>query len=135
MVKLKTSESVELDFRPIEPILEQIKADDFGGRVTAGVDKEELKQIKAAATKIQKESDYLVCIGIGGSYLGHRAVIEALECQTSDAGVEVLYSGNSLSEFELNRILDIIDGHDFSVNVISKSGTTTEPAVAFRIFK
>ncbi|MBR1795806.1 glucose-6-phosphate isomerase [Candidatus Saccharibacteria bacterium] len=135
MVKLKTSESVELDFRPIEPILEQIKADDFGGWVTAGVDKEELKQIKAAAAKIQKESDYLVCIGIGGSYLGHRAVIEALECQTSDAGVEVLYSGNSLSEFELNRILDIIDGHDFSVNVISKSGTTTEPAVAFRIFK
>ncbi len=135
MVKLKTSEPVELDYSTIEPLLEQIKADDFGGWVTAGVGKDELKQIKTAALKIQKESEYLVCIGIGGSYLGHRAVIEALEGQTSADGAKVLYSGNSLSEFELNKILKTIDGHDFSVNVISKSGTTTEPAVAFRIFK
>ena len=135
MVKLHTSEPIELDYRPIEPILEQIKTDDFGGWITAGVDDAELKQIKTAAEKIQKESEYLVCIGIGGSYLGHRAVIEALEGQTAKNGVKVLYTGNSLSQFELHKILDTVDGHDFSVNVISKSGTTTEPAVAFRIFK
>lgn len=150
MVKLLTSEAVEFDFRPIEPILEQIKTDDFGGWITAGVNDEELKQIKAAAARIQATSEYLVCIGIGGSYLGHRAVVEALEGQTETVyqldpaeetssreskPVKLLYTGNSLSEFELQKVLQTLDGHDFSVNVISKSGTTTEPAVAFRVLK
>ena len=139
MVKLLTEEQIELDFRPVEPILEQIKADDFGGWITAGVADDELARIKAAARRIQGQADYLVCIGIGGSYLGHRAVIEALEGQTLEDAevepVEVLYAGNSLSEFELQKVLDIIEDGDFAINVISKSGTTTEPAVAFRILK
>ena len=94
--------------------------------------REELAAIKQAAQKIQGDSKFLVCIGIGGSYLGHRAVIEALGKKSR---VEVLYAGNSLSPRALNKIFERIGEADFSVNVISKSGTTTEPAVAFRFFK
>ncbi len=134
MLTLKTEKKFAVDAAQVMGLREKIQKDNFGGWTRAGVGPEELAKIKKAAKKIQKESDYLVCIGIGGSYLGHRAVIEALGGPTDD-GVEVLYAGNSLSEFELKRILDTIEGYDFSVNVISKSGTTTEPAVAFRIFK
>lgn len=109
--------------------------DAFGGWVNLPInyDKVEFEHIKKAAKKINDDSDYLVCIGIGGSYLGHRAVIEALGGEKGRT--KILYAGNSLSVRSIRRIVDQIGDADFSVNVISKSGTTTEPAVAFRIFK
>ncbi len=109
--------------------------DDFGGWVDLPVkyDKDEFARIEKAAEKINGDSDVLVCIGIGGSYLGHRAVIEALGGERGRT--KIVYAGNSLSSLALNRALKEIEGKDFSINVISKSGTTTEPAVAFRIFK
>ena len=109
--------------------------DAFGGWVNLPInyDKVEFERIKKAAKKINDDSDYLVCIGIGGSYLGHRAVIEALGGEKGRT--KILYAGNSLSVRSIRRIIDQIGDADFSVNVISKSGTTTEPAVAFRIFK
>ena len=105
-------------------------------------DKEEFKRIKKAAKKIKKESDILVVIGIGGSYLGARAVIEALTSSFDNylpskkrKNPQVLYVGNNLSSNYINELIDYIGDKDFSVNVISKSGTTTEPAIAFRIFR
>ena len=92
----------------------------------------ESDKIQSYAKSIQENSDFLVCIGIGGSYLGHRAIIEALGNKSK---TKVLYAGNSLSDFELNNIISTIKNHDFSLNVISKSGTTFEPAIAFRILK
>ncbi len=109
--------------------------DAFGGWVNLPInyDKAEFERIKKSAKKINGDSDYLVCIGIGGSYLGHRAVIEALGGEKGRT--KILYAGNSLSVRSIRRIVNQIGDADFSVNVISKSGTTTEPAVAFRIFK
>lgn len=109
--------------------------DDFGGWVDLPVnyDKEEFARIKAAAKKINEDSDYLVCIGIGGSYLGHRAVIETLGGQRGRT--KIVYAGNSLSPRMLEKAIAEVGNKDFSINVISKSGTTTEPAVAFRVFK
>ena len=109
--------------------------DEFGGWVDLPInaDKEEFSRIKQAAAKINLDSDYLVCIGIGGSYLGHRAVIEALGGERGHT--KILYAGNSLSPRVIEKVLKEIEGKDFSINVISKSGTTTEPAVAFRILK
>lgn len=109
--------------------------DDFGGWVDLPVDydKDEFARIKTAAKKINADSEVLVCIGIGGSYLGHRAVIEALGGERGRT--KIVYTGNSLSSRMLKRALMEVEGKDFSINVISKSGTTTEPAVAFRIFK
>ena len=109
--------------------------DDFGGWVDLPVkyDKEEFARIEKAAEKINGDSDYLVCIGIGGSYLGHRAVIEALGGERKRT--KIIYAGNSLSSLQLNNALRELGDADFSINVISKSGTTTEPAVAFRVFK
>ena len=105
-------------------------------------DKEEFKRIKKTAKKIKKESDILVVIGIGGSYLGARAVIEALTGSFDNylptkkrKNPQVLYVGNNLSSNYINELIDYIGDKDFSVNVISKSGTTTEPAIAFRIFR
>ena len=105
-------------------------------------DKDEFKRIKKAAKKIKKESDILVVIGIGGSYLGARAVIEALTGSFDNylptkkrKNPQVLYVGNNLSSNYINELIDYIGDKDFSVNVISKSGTTTEPAIAFRIFR
>lgn len=92
----------------------------------------ELQQIKSLAAQIRENSDYLIVIGIGGSYLGARAVIEALS--TGD-GPEVLYAGNSLSAHYHADILRKVQGKRFSINVVSKSGTTTEPAVSFRIYR
>ena len=102
-------------------------------------DKEEFARIKAAAKKIQEQSQVLVVIGIGGSYLGARAVIELLgspnyNLKKKDT-VDILFAGNGLSTDALLETISLIGDRDFSVNVISKSGTTTEPAVAFRIFK
>ena len=109
--------------------------DDFGGWVDLPVnyDKEEFARIKAAAKKINEDSDYLVCIGIGGSYLGHRAVIETLGGERGRT--KIVYAGNSLSPRMLEKAIAEVGNKDFSINVISKSGTTTEPAVAFRVFK
>ena len=109
--------------------------DDFGGWVNLPIDydKEEFARIKKAAEKINQDSDYLVCIGIGGSYLGHRAVIDALGGEKGRT--KILYAGNCLSTRALERVVNELGDADFSVNVISKSGTTTEPAVAFRTFK
>jgi len=102
-------------------------------------DKEEFTRIKAAAEKIKKDSEVLVVIGIGGSYLGARAVIEFLKSPNYNLlkkdTPDIFFVGNNLSADHLNEIISIIGDRDFSVNVISKSGTTTEPAIAFRIFK
>ena len=105
-------------------------------------DKEEFARILAAAEKIRSDSEVLVVIGIGGSYLGARAAIEFLNNSFYNNlpaekrnGPEIYYAGNSLSPTYLNDLIELIGDRDFSINVISKSGTTTEPAVSFRIFK
>ena len=117
---------------------------DFVGwlELPSNYDKKEFSRIKKAAKKIKKESDILVVIGIGGSYLGARAVIEALTSTFNNMLTEkqrkypqILYVGNNLSPNYINELIEYIGDKDFSVNVISKSGTTTEPAIAFRIFR
>ena len=114
---------------------------DFTGWVTLprDYDKEEFARIKAAAKKIQQQSQVLVVIGIGGSYLGARAVIELLASPNYNLKKkdtpDIYFAGNGLSTDALLELIALIGDRDFSVNVISKSGTTTEPAVAFRIFK
>ena len=114
---------------------------DFLGWVDLPVDydKEEFARIKAAAEKIRKNSDVLVVIGIGGSYLGARAAIEFLKSplynNLKKDTPEIYYAGNNISPTYLNEIISLCEGRDFSVNVISKSGTTTEPALAFRVFR
>ncbi|MCL2445040.1 glucose-6-phosphate isomerase [Candidatus Saccharibacteria bacterium] len=132
-------------------------------RLPESYDREEFERIKAAAEKIRGDSDVLVVIGIGGSYLGARAVIEALQGQNrntkvasaddtsgrvlqgaspsltrskaSSAPLEIYFAGKDISSLELNSLLEICGGKDVSVNVVSKSGTTTEPAIAFRVFR
>ena len=114
---------------------------DFTGWVTLprDYDKEEFARIKAAAEKIRRQSQVLVVIGIGGSYLGVRAVIELLASPNYNLKQkdtpDIYFAGNGLSTDALLELIALIGERDFSVNVISKSGTTTEPAVAFRIFR
>ena len=117
---------------------------DFVGwlELPTNYDKKEFSRIKKAAKKIKKESDILVVIGIGGSYLGARAVIESLTSTFNNMLTDkqrkypqILYVGNNLSPNYINELIEYIGDKDFSVNVISKSGTTTEPAIAFRIFR
>ncbi len=105
-------------------------------------DKEEFARIQKAAEKISSDSDVLVVIGIGGSYLGARAAIEFLRHgfynnlpKEVRKTPEIYYAGNSISGTYLKGLVDVIGDRDFSVNIISKSGTTTEPAIAFRVFK
>ena len=102
-------------------------------------DKEEFTRIKAAAERIQSNSDVLIVIGIGGSYLGGRAAIEFLKSpfynNMKKDTPDIYYVGNNINPTYLNEVLSICEGKDITVNVISKSGTTTEPALAFRIFK
>lgn len=105
-------------------------------------DKEEFARIQKAAAKIQSDSQVLVVIGIGGSYLGARAAIDFLnsafvnlEASDKRQAPQILYAGNSISSSYLSDLVDYVQDKDFSVNVISKSGTTTEPAIAFRVFK
>ena len=95
-------------------------------------DQKEYDKIKKIAHKIQNDSDVLIVIGIGGSYLGARAVIDALGKKSK---VEIVYVGNNLSANYMNKIIDYVSDKDISINVISKSGKTTEPAIAFRIFR
>ena len=97
-------------------------------------DKEEVKRILKAKEKIQKDSEVLIVIGIGGSYLGAKAVIDAL-IKKKDVKTEVVFVGNNMSTRYINEVIAHIEDKDFSINVISKSGTTTEPAIAFRIFR
>ena len=117
---------------------------DFLGWIDLPVDydKEEFARIKKAAEKIQSDSEVLVVIGIGGSYLGARAAIEFLRhgfynnlSKEARKTPEIYYAGNSISGTYLKGLVDVIGDRDFSVNIISKSGTTTEPAIAFRVFK
>jgi glucose-6-phosphate isomerase len=101
--------------------------------------KEEFERIKKSAEKIKKDSEFLVVIGIGGSYLGARAVIESLTNSFYNyekrKNPRILYAGNNMSPRYILDLIELIGDKDFSVNVISKSGTTTEPAIAFRIFR
>lgn len=123
-----------LDTAKVAEVLKEIAKDKMGGwfNLPRKFDMGEFTRLKEAAKKIQEESEVLVCIGIGGSYLGHRAIIEALRPKTD---VKIVYAGNSLSKRELDHVLKLVGSHDFSVNVISKSGTTLEPAIAFNEFK
>lgn len=114
---------------------------DFLGWVTlpTDYDKDEFERIKNAAEYIKKNADVLVVIGIGGSYLGARAVIEGLtspnyNCLKKDTP-DIYFIGNSISPAMLNEVVSLCEGKDICVNVISKSGTTTEPAIAFRVFR
>ncbi|MBE5921695.1 MAG: glucose-6-phosphate isomerase [Lachnospiraceae bacterium] len=117
---------------------------DFLGWIDLPVDydKEEFDRIKKAAEKISGDSDVLLVIGIGGSYLGARAAIEFLRHSFYNVvpksvrkTPEIYFVGNSISSTYIKHLMDVIEGKDFSINIISKSGTTTEPAIAFRVFK
>ena len=117
---------------------------DFLGWIDLPVeyDREEFSKIRKAAEKIQSDSEVLVVIGIGGSYLGARAAIEFLRhgfynniSREQRKTPEIYFAGNNISSTYLKGLIDVIGSRDFSVNVISKSGTTTEPAIAFRVFK
>ena len=117
---------------------------DFLGWIDLPVnyDKEEFDRIKKAAAKIQGDSEVLLVIGIGGSYLGARAAIEFLRhsfYNVVDKEIrktpEIYFVGNSISSTYIRHLMDVIGDRDFSINMISKSGTTTEPAIAFRVFK
>ena len=102
-------------------------------------DKNEFARIKACATKIKKDSEVLLVIGIGGSYLGARSAIELLTSpfynNMKKDTPDIIFVGCNISSNYLNEVLSMVDGRDFSVNIISKSGTTTEPALAFRVFR
>lgn len=112
---------------------------DFLGWIDLPVDydKEEFARIKSAAQKIRNDSEVLVVIGIGGSYLGARAAIEFCKSQNRNLfeKPQIIFAGNTLSSAALAEAVALCEGKDFSVNVISKSGTTTEPTIAFRVFK
>ncbi len=143
----------EDDIKAIMPKAEEAKktlvektgeGNDFLGWIDLPVDydKEEFARIKAAADKIKNDSEVLIVIGIGGSYLGARAAIEFLRHPFYNNAPkevrktpEIYYAGNNISSTYLNGLLDVVGDRDFSVNIISKSGTTTEPAIAFRVFK
>ena len=117
------------------------QGNDFLGwvKLPEDYDKKEFERIKLAAKKIQAQSQVLIVIGIGGSYLGARAAIEFVKSHNYNLlkkeTPEIYFVGNSISSSYLNEIISLCEGKDISVNIISKSGTTTEPAVAFRIFK
>jgi len=121
------------------------EGNDFLGWVDLPVnyDKEEFNRIKAAAKKIQNDSEILIVIGIGGSYLGARAAIEALrhtfynviDRDMRKGTPEIYFCGHNISSTYLEHLLEVVGDRDFSINIISKSGTTTEPAIAFRLFK
>ncbi|MBP5634371.1 glucose-6-phosphate isomerase, partial [Candidatus Saccharibacteria bacterium] len=133
--KIASVEAFRAELEKVPGYFESIMSSPMSGWVDLpeNFDRDEYARIKAAAEKINSNSDYLVCIGIGGSYLGHKAAIEALGGETGRT--KILYVGNSLSTRELKKVLATLGDADFSVNVISKSGTTTETAIAFRIFR
>lgn len=141
MINLKIHTDIDASILAVQAssaqnLVDDIMQDEMAGWVTLpdDYDKDEFDRIKKAAAKIQGDSDYLVCIGIGGSYLGHKAIIDALESQNK-SHTKILYAGNAISTISLQKVIDEIGDADFSINVISKSGTTTEPAIAFRVLK
>ena len=117
------------------------KGNDFLGWVDlpSEISDSDIADIQNTADKIRSEVDYLVVVGIGGSYLGAKAIIEALKNSFSDfrqdEGTKILYAGQNLSEDYLAELIDFLDNKKYAICVISKSGTTTEPAVAFRLLK
>lgn len=113
------------------------KGNDFLGWVDQpnNIDQEEVKRIKEAVSVIKEQSEVLLVIGIGGSYLGAKAALEFLTDPFTNDGVEVIFAGYQISGAYTNSLVNYLKDKDFSINVISKSGTTTEPAIAFRIFK
>jgi len=159
------SKGISLDLSKVAPYLEEAELENMEGmvksvhedlhnRTGAGndflgwidlpldYDKEEFARIKKSAEKIKSDSDVLIVVGIGGSYLGSRAAIEMLTNNFHNAldndkrkGPKVFFAGNNISSTYMTELLQAIEGKDVSVNVISKSGTTTEPAIAFRILK
>ena len=154
MIKLDLSNVIEkIPFAEYEQKVSKINkmidektgaGNDFLGWTTwpTDYDKEEFERIKKSAQKIQKDSEVLIVIGIGGSYLGARAVIESLTNtfynmlpEKQRKFPQILYVGNNLSPNYVNDLIEVLGTKDFSINVISKSGTTTEPAIAFRIFR
>ncbi len=134
MIKFQTNQPIAVNLNQVEVALSNIRNHAMSGwlELPDNYSRDELSAIKQAAAQIASDSKFLVCIGIGGSYLGHRAIIEALSPKSP---TKVLYAGNSLSPRALGKLFAEIGEADFSVNVISKSGTTTEPAIAFRFFK
>lgn len=138
--------AMETEVKSAAQVLEEGtgEGNDFLGwlHLPTDYDKEEFDRIKKAAEKIKADSDVLVVVGIGGSYLGARAAIEFLSHSFANKlskeqrkAPEIYFAGNSISGTYLAHLIEVIGDRDFSVNVISKSGTTTEPAIAFRIFK
>ncbi len=116
------------------------KGNDFLGwvRLPEEIEGKALDEMLAKADEFRKKSEIFVCIGIGGSYLGTRAIIEALKPQLSDripGSPSVIYAGHQLNQDYMNELLALLDKHDYTVCVISKSGTTTEPAIAFRLIR
>ena len=98
-------------------------------------DKEEFERILLAAERIKKQADVLLVIGIGGSYLGAKSAIEMLKKYFNNTGLEIIFVGHQISGTYVNELIEYLKDKEFAINVISKSGTTTEPAIAFRIFK
>lgn len=138
VIELQNNSSVEIDIKSklgrVREVAREMASDQMAGWVDLpeNYDRDEVARISTVAKQIQANSKYLVCIGIGGSYLGHRAVIEALGNTSS---TQIIYAGQTLSPLAIRKVLRQIGEADWSINVISKSGTTTEPAIAFRIFK
>ncbi|MDD7410071.1 glucose-6-phosphate isomerase [Fusobacterium gastrosuis] len=139
-------QSIKVEVEKAARVLEEKsgKGNDFLGWLDLPInyDKEEFTRIKKVAEKIKSDSEVLIVVGIGGSYLGARAVIEALShsfynslSKSNRKTPEIYFAGQNISGRYLKHLIEIIGDRDFSVNVISKSGTTTEPAIAFRVFK
>ncbi len=147
MVKLDLTNTIEkIDFKNYEEKVKEInkminektgKGNDFLGWTTwpTDYDKEEFNRIKEAAKEIRNNYDVLVVAGIGGSYLGARCAIEALRGLYSNDKLEIIYLGNTLSSTYISQVLKYLEKKNFAINVISKSGTTTETSVAFRLLK
>lgn len=145
-IEVKKVLEYEKEVKKIHEELQKIKdeEDKFLGwlELPSNYDKKEFSKIKKCAKKIQKDSEILVVIGIGGSYLGARAVIEALRNSFDNmkesvkiSNPKILYAGNNISPSYMKELMMFIQDKDFSINVISKSGTTTEPAIAFRMLR
>ncbi len=136
---IKKNYSTQDDILRIHQMIHQKtgKGSDFLGWVDQprNYDKDEVSRIKETVNQIKKNSDVLLVIGIGGSYLGAKAVIELLKDPYKENELEILFAGYHMSGLHTKSLLNYLKDKDFSINVISKSGTTTEPAIAFRLFK
>ncbi len=140
--KAKLNEDLESYKDTVKDIHEMIHnktgaGNDFLGWVELpeNYNKAEVELIKETAVKLREKTDILLVCGIGGSYLGARAAIEAINGLFPANDVEIIYVGNTFSSNYIKQVSDYLEGKDFAINVISKSGTTTETSIAFRIFK